>query len=59
MSILTTVRLKNKLHVFKTKQQQNRNKNKTKQQQNRNKNATKTKHNRIQNINQNISVDKI
>jgi len=45
MDLKHRVRLKNKLYVFKTKLQQNRNKIKTKQQQNQNKNATKTQQN--------------
>jgi len=39
---LDTVRLKNKLYVFKTKLQQKRNKNTTKQQQNQNFGQTKS-----------------
>jgi len=39
---LFTVRLKNKLYVFKTKLQQNRNKTTTKQQQNQNFGQTKS-----------------
>jgi len=41
--LINTVRLKNKLYVFKTKLQQNRNKIKTKTQQKHNKTETKSK----------------
>jgi len=41
----STVRLKNKLYLFKTKLQQNRNKIATKSKQKRNKNTTKQQQN--------------